>query len=59
MVFALAVSLIATLGATTAKEMVPAADKVENRTWLKPTVSDEFLAARLNVTNIPKTPIVR
>lgn len=50
----LAVMLIAMLGATAARDMAPR--RSGPGIWLDPSASDELLAARLNLTNIAKTP---
>jgi hypothetical protein len=50
----LAVTLVAMLGATAARDMAPR--RSGPGIWLDPSASDELLAARLNLTNIAKTP---
>ena len=50
----LAITLVAMLGATAARDMAPR--RSVPGIWLDPSASDELLAARLNLTNIVKTP---
>jgi hypothetical protein len=50
----LAVTVVAMLGATAAREMAPRGSGPGIS--LDPSASDELLAARLNLTNIVKTP---
>jgi hypothetical protein len=50
----LAVTVVAMLGATAAREMAPR--RSGPGISLDPSASDELLAARLNLTNIVKTP---
>ncbi len=45
----LAITLIAVLGMTAARDFAP-------RMWVDPNAPDALLAARLNVTNIVRTP---
>lgn len=59
MLCTLALLLIATLGATAAQDVEPGNSRGQDRVWLKPAVSDRLLASRLNITNIPKTPLAR
>jgi hypothetical protein len=50
----LAVTVVAMLGATVAREITPRGSGPGIS--LDPSASDELLAARLNLTNIVKTP---
>lgn len=49
-----AVSLAACLGANAARNLVPGSDQGDNAFWVQTKLSDELLASRLNVTNVPK-----
>ena len=51
----LAVTLIATLGASAAKDVAPIAGRPHASIWLDPSASDQLLASRLNITNMAKT----
>ncbi|WP_324353629.1 hypothetical protein [Methyloceanibacter sp.] len=50
----MAVSLVACLGANAARNVVRAPDESDNAFWIQTKLSDELLASRLNVTNVPK-----
>jgi len=50
----LAVTLVAMLGMSAARDFSP--KRAGPGVWLDPTAPDELLAARLNLTNIAKTP---
>ena len=50
----LAITLVAMLGATAARDMAPRGSRAS--IWLDSSVPDELLSARLNLTNIVKTP---
>lgn len=54
LVCVLAVSTVACLGAGAARNLVPAPDESDSAFWLETKLSDELLASRLNVTNVPK-----
>jgi hypothetical protein len=55
----LAVTLIATIGASAAKDVAPVAGRTHASIWLDPSASDQLLASRLNITNMAKTPPAR
>jgi hypothetical protein len=59
MVGLLAVTLIATLGASAAKDVAPVTGRSHASIWLDPSASDQLLASRLNITNMAKTPPAR
>jgi hypothetical protein len=50
----LAITLVAMLGATAPQDAAPR--RAGPGVWLDPSASDELLAARLNLTNVPKSP---
>jgi hypothetical protein len=52
----LAVTLIATLGATAARDVAPVAGRFHTSIWLDPSASDQLRASRLNLTNMAKMP---
>lgn len=58
MVGVLAVTLAGLVGATTAKDLAlgSESEQSENAFWINTKLSDELLAGRLNVTNLPKLP---
>ena len=53
----LAITLVAMLGATAARDMAPRGARAN--IWLDPSVPDELLSSRLNLTNLAKTPRVQ
>jgi hypothetical protein len=52
----LAVTLVAMLGATAAKDVTAMTARDHTAVWLDPSASDQLLASRLNITNMAKTP---
>lgn len=56
MVGILAIAVVASLGATAAKDLAAMTDRPKTGMWLDPSASDQLLASRLNITNMAKSP---
>ena len=50
----MAVSFVTCLGANAYRHVAPEPDETDNAFWIQTKLSNELLASRLNVTNVPK-----